>query len=51
MTRIRKILVLAGLSSGYLLAGTCTMSGDGWSFLPTIPNPLAGLIPANLLPF
>ena len=36
MKRAMQILSLVGLSSVYVTAGACTMSGDGWSFFPTI---------------
>ena len=36
MKRAIRILSLVSLSSVYVTAGACVMSGDGWSFLPTI---------------
>jgi len=36
MKRAMKVLSLFALSSGYVMAGACVMSGDGWSFFPTI---------------
>jgi hypothetical protein len=46
MKRAMKILSLVSLTSVYVTAGTCVMSGDGWSFLPTIPLPgfLTGIV-------
>jgi hypothetical protein len=38
MTRMIKTLSIAGLSSVYLMQGTCSLSGDGLSILPTFPS-------------
>ncbi|MBI4582087.1 MAG: hypothetical protein HY718_20490 [Planctomycetes bacterium] len=46
MKRFMRVLSLAGLSSVYLMAGNCTMTGDGWSFVQTL-----GLNLRQLLPF
>jgi len=46
MTRFFKVLVVAGLSSVYLMQTPCTFAGHGFSIIPNgiIPNPFAGLI-------
>lgn len=36
MTRMTKILSIAGLSSVYLMQGACQITGDGLSIIPTI---------------
>jgi len=44
MTRLMKILSIAGLSSVYLMDGACTMSGDGFSFIPSFNLVIATLL-------
>jgi len=39
MKRVMQILSLVSLASVYVTAGSCVMTGDGWSFLPTIAVP------------
>ena len=46
MKRFIRVLSLTAMSSVYLMAGTCAMSGDGFSVAPTI-----GLNLNQLLPF
>ncbi len=36
MKRMIRILSLVSLSSLYVMAGACVMSGDGWSFFNTL---------------
>lgn len=43
MTRMMKILCIAGLSSVYLMQGACQMTGDGLSIIPTIQDPFRNL--------
>ncbi len=38
MTRMIKILSIAGLSSVYLMQGACQITGDGLSIIPTVPG-------------
>jgi len=35
MTRLVKILSIAGLSSVYLMQGACTLGNNGFSIIPT----------------
>ena len=44
MTRIIKVLSITGLSSVYLMQGTCEMSGDGLSVLPNINTAFSALL-------
>lgn len=48
MTRLVKILSVAGLSSVYLMQTTCAFAEHGFSVVPNgiIPNPFAGLLTA-----
>lgn len=48
MTRLTKILSIAGLSSVYLMQAPCVFSEHGFSMIPNgiIPNPFAGLAAA-----
>jgi hypothetical protein len=48
MTRLMKILSVAGLSSVYLMQAPCTFADHGFSIVPNgiIPNPFAGLLGA-----
>lgn len=45
MKRFIRVLSLTAMSSVYLMAGTCTMSGDGFSFAPTIGATLRTFLP------
>lgn len=48
MTRMIKILSVAGLSSVYLMQTTCAFADHGFSIIPNgiIPNPFAGILGA-----
>jgi hypothetical protein len=48
MTRLIKILSVAGLSSVYLMQAPCTFTGNGFSLIPNgiIPNPFAAVLGA-----
>lgn len=48
MTRLIKILSVAGLSSVYLMQTACTFAQHGFSIIPNgiIPNPFQGILAA-----
>lgn len=48
MTRMIKILSVAGLSSVYLMQTTCAFADHGFSVIPNgiIPNPFTGILNA-----
>jgi len=48
MTRLMKILSVAGFASVYLMQTPCTFEQHGFSIIPNgiIPNPFAGILTA-----
>lgn len=48
MTRLIKLLSVAGFSSVYLMQTTCAFADHGFSMIPNgiIPNPFAGIAAA-----